>query len=79
VVSVINQTWEEQSFEFNLKNAKEVSGLEVYSLSGPDDFSYNEPGIEEPVVISGPEKMEISDSYKVGPYSANLFRFTLND
>jgi len=79
VVSVINQAWEEQSFEFNLKNAKEVSGLEVYSLSGPDDFSYNEPGMEESVVISGPEKMEISDSYKVQPFSATLFRFILND
>ncbi len=79
VVSVINPTWEEQTFKLEFKHAKNISGLEVYTLTGPDDMSYNEPGRKESVVVVGPQKQKISDSYKVGPFSANLFRFTFKD
>lgn len=77
VVSVINPTWESVRFDLNLENVNVGADVELYTLTGPDDMSYNVPGREEPITISGPHSLRRSKTYEVKPHSANLFRFSV--
>lgn len=77
VVSIVNPTWETQRFDLDIDNAEIGSDVELYTLTGPDDMSFNVPGREESVVISGPEFQKVSNSYEVKPFSSSLFRFTI--
>lgn len=77
VVSIVNPTWESQSFKLDINNLKLGTDVELYTLIGPDDMSFNTPGEKESVIIDGPVKQKLSDSYEVKPYSANLFRFAI--
>lgn len=76
-LSVINPTWESVSFDLNLLNANVGSVVTLYTLTGPDDMSFNVPGREEPIKISEPQSLSKSKTYKVEPFSANIFRFSV--
>jgi alpha-N-arabinofuranosidase len=77
VVSIINQTWEEQKFKLNLKNIETKNEVDIYTITGPDDMAYNEPGREESVKIDGPLNWNKTGSYSVKPYSATLMVFAV--
>lgn len=77
VVSVINQTWEEREFALDIKNASAASQMEVYTLTGPDDMAFNEPGREESVRIEGPVLVNRGRTYEVSPYSISLLRIPI--
>ena len=75
VLSVVNPTWEEKQFKLEIRGTEIGPGTDVFTLTGPDDMAYNEPGREESVVVTGPEPVGNSKSYLVKPFSATLFRF----
>ena len=73
-ISVVNPGWESQSLDLDLVNA-EASGIaEIWSVWGPDDMAYNEPGKIEKVVIKGPESINRIGKISLEPFSANIIR-----
>lgn len=79
VISAVNPTWEEVQFDLDIQNAAAGDGALQWSITAPDDMAYNEPGKPESVVIDGPVKFTVNNTFKVDPVSINIFRIPLND
>jgi alpha-N-arabinofuranosidase len=77
VVSIVNPTWSTQPFDLDLGGLDFERNMEVYTLTGSDDMSFNEPGQPMNVVIEGPEEKQYNRQLKVEAYSATIFRINL--
>ncbi len=77
VVSAVNPTWDRQELKISVKNSFVDGESEKWSITGPDDMAYNEPGKEERVIIAGPETVADVKKAVVEPYSVNIFRIPL--
>ncbi|MFP4488151.1 MAG: alpha-L-arabinofuranosidase C-terminal domain-containing protein [Bacteroidales bacterium] len=77
VVSAVNPTWDRQELKISVKNSFIDGESEKWSITGPDDMAYNEPGKEERVVISGPETVAEVKKAVLEPYSVSIFRIPL--
>ena len=74
VLSAVNPTWDSQVIDMQILNSASKGEVEKWSITGPDDMAYNEPGKEEQVIITGPEKVPGINSLVVEPYSVSIFR-----
>jgi alpha-N-arabinofuranosidase len=73
-ISVVNPTWESQSLDLSLVNGEADGNAELWSVWGPDDMAFNEPGKIEKVVIKGPESIKLTGEISLEPYTVNIIR-----
>ncbi|MDT8402317.1 MAG: alpha-L-arabinofuranosidase C-terminal domain-containing protein [Bacteroidales bacterium] len=78
VISAVNPTWEQLTLTVGLENAEAGLAAEHWSITGPDDMAYNEPGKPEKVLINGPIKLSNIKMLKIAPYSINIYRIAVN-
>lgn len=86
-LSVVNPTWEDVSFDLSVaddsfeiggKQVKTGEGATVYTITGPDDMGYNEPGKAD-VVKTVSAVLKKRDKITVRSFSANIIEIPLAD
>ena len=76
-LSIVNPTWDAVTLEVDLPGANDSGQPVKWSITAPDDMSYNEPGKPESVVINGPERVASSKQFKVSAVSINIFKIPI--
>jgi alpha-N-arabinofuranosidase len=76
-ISIVNPTWEKQSLDIDLLNTETNGAAEIWSVCGPNDMAYNEPGKPEKVIIRGPDIISRPSVIGLEPYSASIIRIPI--
>ena len=77
IVSVVNATWDTQTFKMDLLGGKITGKVVTYSLVGDDDMAFNTPGEEMNVIISGPEIINVQSHFNIEPFSATIYKLPI--
>jgi alpha-L-arabinofuranosidase len=73
-VAIVNPTRSAQKLQMELTGANLAGTGRLWTIGGPDDMAYNEPGKEPQVTIEEKAVSGISGSIDVTPISISLFR-----
>jgi len=72
-ISVVNPTYEAWRLRFKLLGAQSASQGRSWTLTGPDDMAYNDPGKDPIVRFTERTLTGISDMLEIAPVTAMIF------
>ena len=72
-VGIVNPTPDPQTLVISLSAASLTGSGRVWTITGPDPMSYNEPGVPPTVRIEEKEVTGVTDALEAGPFSVALY------
>jgi alpha-N-arabinofuranosidase len=77
-ISVVNPTHENWRLRFKLAGAQAASQGRSWTLTGPDDMSYNDPGKDPIVKFTEKTLRGITEVLEIAPVAATIFRIEVS-
>jgi alpha-N-arabinofuranosidase len=76
-LGIVNPTHQLWKLPVSMGSAR-VNGLaELFSLTGPDEMSYNDPGKEPVLKIDGPQQVKMGKKLSIPPVSVVIYRIPI--